>query len=562
MENLKKNKLDGLCIPKNDEFFGEYVSEGKDILKYITNFSGSYGFALILKKKNYLFVDGRYVLQANIQSGKTFKIITIPNKFPSSVLSKKKIKIGFDSKVFTENTLSRLFKNSKCKLVPVNYKISLKSIKQTKNKKIFLLDKKDVGQHYKNKIILLSKELKKNKVDLQFVSSPENVGWLLNVRGEDTKYSPLSNSYAIINDNGDAYFFFFFYKITKKIRKNLNPVKIMDIKKVKNFLSQVKSKKIQIDKLSCSVFFENLIKKNNLIVEKIDPIYQLKSIKNKTEIRNTILSHVYDGVSLTKFLFWVQNNFKIKKITEISAQDKLLRFRRKNKYFRSLSFPTISGSGPNGAIIHYKASKKSNRVLKKGELYLIDSGGQYNFGTTDVTRTLSLGNQNRKIKDIYTRVLKGHIAVASFKIRKKTTGSEIDLVARKPLKQINLDYAHGTGHGVGYFSNVHEGPQGISRGNNILLKEGMIVSNEPGYYENNNFGIRIENLITVKKTKLGFKFQNLTVVPIEKSLIEKKLLNKKEIDWINTYHNLVFNKLKLYMNNSELRQLKKACSNI
>ena len=208
-------------------------------------------------------------------------------------------------------------------------------------------------------------------------------------------------------------------------------------------------------------------------------------------------------------------------MTEISAQEKLLYFRKKCKFFKFLSFPTISGSGPNGSIIHYKASKKSNRVLRSGDLYLVDSGGQYNFGTTDVTRTISLNNNEKKLKEIFTRVLKSHIDVVNFKLKKNTTGSLIDKKARSHLKKVNLDYPHGTGHGVGYFLNVHEGPQAISKGNMIKIKEGMILSNEPGYYKKNKFGIRIENLIRVKRDRNNLKFENLTLVPIDKSLIEK-----------------------------------------
>ena len=237
-------------------------------------------------------------------------------------------------------------------------------------------------------------------------------------------------------------------------------------------------------------------------------------------------------------------------------------FRKKNKSFYDLSFPTISGTGPNSAIIHYKADKKSNRLLKKGDVYLVDSGGQYLYGTTDVTRTLSLDVKDRKIKEIYTRVLKGHIAVASYKLNKNSHGDKIDQSARKYLKDVNLDYPHGTGHGVGYFSNVHEGPQAISRGNKVKFKEGMITSNEPGYYKKNHFGIRIENLIYVKKAKDQLKFEELTLVPIDKKLIEEKLLTAFEKNWLNRYHRRVFDCLKKFMNNFELSQLKQACSNI
>lgn len=322
------------------------------------------------------------------------------------------------------------------------------------------------------------------------------------------------------------------------------------------------NKTIQIDSLTCSIFLKSIIEKNNIISTKVDPIYYLKSLKNQTEIKNIIKCHVFDGVALTKFIFWLKNNYLKRKITEINAQDKLLKFRKKNKSFKFLSFPTISGSGPNSAIIHYKANKKSNRILKKRDIYLVDSGGQYSFGTTDVTRTLSLANKDKMIKNIFTRVLKGHIAVANYNLKKDTTGKEIDLVARKSLKKVNLDYPHGTGHGVGCFLNVHEGPQAISRGNVVKFKEGMVTSNEPGFYKKNHFGIRIENLIYVKKNKEKMCFENLTLVPIEKNLINKKLLNSTEVKWINKYHSFVFKNLKKFMNKFELAQLKDACSNI
>ena len=285
-------------------------------------------------------------------------------------------------------------------------------------------------------------------------------------------------------------------------------------------------------------------------------------MKSKIEINNTIKSHIYDGAALTKFLIWLKKNYLKYKISEISAQKRLLKFRKKNKNFKFMSFPTISGSGPNGAIIHYKASKESNRKLKKGDIYLVDSGGQYNYGTTDVTRTVSLHNKDQRIVNIFTRVLKGHIAVASYKLKKNTCGSQIDKVARKYLKEINLNYAHGTGHGVGYFLNVHEGPHAISKNNKVRFKEGMIVSNEPGYYEGGKFGIRIENLVRVKKNKQGFSFDNLTIAPIDKSLINKNILKKNEIDWLNNYHHNVFEKLKKFMNKTEIGDLREACSKI
>ena len=562
---FKTYKIDGYIIPKNDEFFSEYVNKTNDRLKYISSFSGSYGFALILKKENYLFVDGRYTLQAHIQSGKKFKIVTIPNRFPSDILKNKKLTIGFDSKLHTELSLIRLFKKSNCKLIPLNEnlidKIWIRN-KLNKYNKFYKLNNKDSGESSKSKISKLRKILNKNKVNLQFISAPENIAWLLNLRGSDSEFSPIPNGYLILNNEKKIHFFCDLKKIDKKLKNDLQNITIINIKYIENFFLEIKNKTVQLDDASCSIFFRNIIIRNNVIIEKKDPIYLLKSVKNKAEIKNIIKTHIYDGVALTKFLFWLKNNFKNKAISEVNAQEKLLKFRKNNKAFKSPSFPTISSSGPNGAIIHYKASKKSNRVLKEGDIYLVDSGGQYNFGTTDVTRTVSLDNNQPRIKNIFTRVLKGHIAVANYKLNKNTCGEQIDVVARKPLKQINLDYEHGTGHGVGYFLNVHEGPHAISKGNKVKFKEGMIVSNEPGYYERGKFGIRIENLITVIKAKKDFKFSNLTLAPIDKTLIEKKLLNKSEINWLNDYHYKVFKNLKKFMNKLELIELKNSCSNI
>ena len=563
---LKIYKIDGYIVPKNDEFFGEYIPENKDNLKFISNFSGSYGFALILKKKNYLFVDGRYTLQAKIESGKMFKVVKIPNKFPSDILNDSKISIGYDPKLHTDFVLKRLFNKSNCKLIPLSQNLINKIYTKKnfdKSNKFYKLNDKDTGESSKDKIKKLSKIINKNRADLQFISAPENIAWILNLRGEDSKFAPIPNGYLFINKKGKAYFFCSLKKVDKKLKKDLGKnIKIKNIKYINKSILKIKNKIVQIDNTSCSIFFKNIIKKNNKIIEKKDPTYLFKSIKNKIEIKNIVKTHIYDGAALTKFLIWLNKNFKNKKITEIKAEEKLLELRKKNKTFRSLSFPTISGSGPNGAIIHYRANDKSNRTLKKGDLYLVDSGGQYNFGTTDVTRTISLNNKDARIKNIFTRVLKGHIAVANYKINQNTCGAEIDIVARKPLRQIKLDYPHGTGHGVGYFLNVHEGPQAISSNNKVKLKEGMILSNEPGYYENGKFGIRIENLITVKKVKKSYKFENLTMAPIDKSLIQKKLLSKEEINWLNNYHLKVYNSLKTYMNKGELIELKNSCSNI
>jgi Xaa-Pro aminopeptidase len=558
--------LDGYIIPKNNNFFGEYVPDSEDNLKYISNFTGSAGFAVILKNKNYIFVDGRYTIQAGIQCGKEFQVCNIPKEYPFNIFKKKNLNLGFDPKLHTESSLNRLFSSSFIRLKPINENLIDRLWKRKKNLKIksfYLIKDQDAGLKVQKKLDKLLKIINFNKVDYLLTTASENVAWLLNIRGQDTSYSPLPNSHALIDKSGKVLLFCNSKKINKSLKTKINRnVKIYDFNLLPTFFLNLFHKKVLIDSSSCSFFYKSIIEKNNFILEKQDPIYYLKSLKNKTEIKNSIKSHIYDGAALTKFIFWLKNNFQKRKISEISAQEKLLKFRKKNKSFYDLSFPTISGAGPNSAIIHYKADKKSNRMLKRGDIYLVDSGGQYLFGTTDVTRTLSLDVQDYKIKEIYTRVLKGHIAVATYKLNKNSHGDKIDQSARKFLKEVNLDYPHGTGHGVGYFSSVHEGPQAISKGNKVKFKEGMITSNEPGYYKKNYFGIRIENLIYVKKTNGKLKFENLTLVPIDKKLIEKKLLSSSEKNWINNYHKRVFVCLKKFMNNFELTQLKQACSNI
>ena len=404
--------------------------------------------------------------------------------------------------------------------------------------------------------------LKRRNADFQFISASENCAWLLNIRGFDSEFSPLPHCHILIDCNKNILFFADLRKTSIKFKNKFKNIKFIDIDFLSKILSEISYKKFIIDKNTCSIFFENLISTKNKILEKKDPIYFFKSIKTNSEIKNIQKAHIADGLALTRYLFWLKKNFYKRKITEISASQKLSNFRNKNKDYLFPSFPTISGTGPNGAIIHYRASKRTNLQIKKGDIYLVDSGGQYKFGTTDVTRTISLKNSDKRIKNIFTRVLKGHIAVANFNLKKNTTGAQIDKEARKFLKKIGLDYEHGTGHGVGYFLNVHEGPQSISKNNETNLYEGMIISNEPGYYEKNNFGIRIENLIYVKKKKNKKVFENLTMAPIEKELIDINLLNKKEKNWINDYHKKVFKNLKSSMYKNDLLELKKACSAI
>ena len=566
---LNKQNCDAYLIPKNDEYFGEYVPKNKDRLKFISGFTGSTGLALILKNKSYLFVDGRYTLQAKKEIYKDFKICEIPKIKPHYILKNlnKEITLGFDPKLFTSNTLKNIISNSLVKIKPINNNLIdavWKNKTKVNNNKFYILDEKYHGENYLNKISKINKFLKLKDIHYLLTTAVENISWLLNIRGSDASSSPLTNGKILFNKNGKIIFFTNINKITPQIKKSFGK-KVIFIKEelFVNYLKKIKNSKILIDKKTCSFYYEKNIHFSNKLIDIEDPIYLLKAIKNKTEINNTKIAHLFDGIALTKFIFWLKNNYRKTKITEVSAQNKLENYKKQNKNYLYPSFNTISGFGGNGAIVHYRSNNKTNKAIKGNNLYLLDSGSQYFYGTTDVTRTIAIGNLSNFQKKIYSKVLKGHIAVASYKLKKSTLGKHIDKVARVPLLKLGYNYSHGTGHGVGYFLNVHEGPQGLSPFNNHKILPGMILSNEPGFYKENDFGIRIENLIYCEKINNNdSKFTNLTIVPIDKDCINKKLLNKNEINWINNYHQKIFHILKPFMNNTELKLLTEACSAI
>ena len=556
-ELLKINNLDGYIVPKNDAYFAEFSMP--DRLKSISNFSGSYGFALILKNKNYLFVDGRYTLQAKKESGKDFKIVEIHKFLPKQILKKyNKRVIGYDPQLFTIIGLNRLIGSSSI-LKPIKKNL-VDSIKSPEKRKIlhpfYNLSHKIAGEKIQSKINRLIKNIKSKRIDNIFISAPENVAWLLNIRGKDNPYSPVPNCKIILTKQKKIYFF----SCSKKIKKIKNRIpfknfKFLTYESFSRIMTELPGKSFCIDALTCSVENEKIIRSKFSIKNYKDPCYLMKSIKNKTEINYMKNSHLEDGLALTKFICWIKSSLnKNFRVTELDAQKKLEKFRKLNKSYLFPSFNTISGTGANGAIIHYRATKESSKVINKKDLFLCDSGGQYKYGTTDVTRTICFSEQPQRIKDIYTKVLKGHIAVVTSNLSRYNNGRQIDIRARKYLKKDGLDYAHGTGHGVGFFSNVHEGPQSISKYNTIKLQKGMVVSNEPGYYKENHFGIRIENLIFVNKKKKLF-FENLTLSPIEKDLVNYKLLNKKERDYLDTYHLDILSKYYKYLNKPEKKWL-------
>ena len=389
------------------------------------------------------------------------------------------------------------------------------------------------------------------------ITSPESVCWLLNIRGYDLENTPLVFCRAIITKKD-----FEFYVNKKKIPKDFvltyKNLKIHDISLFDQRLKRLNKKNIQVDN-QLSYFFYKTLGGNKLFF-KDDPCKILKSQKNKIEISQSKSAHLNDGVALVKFYYWLEENYKKNKITEFEASEKLEKFRKENTNFFSSSFPTISATGANGSIIHYKPNRKSS-VLKQGELYLCDSGGQYYGGTTDITRTIYLGDKPPEtLKLIYTKVLLGHLNISMLKFPAGTRGYQLDSIARFNLWNDGLDYNHGTGHGVGSFLGVHEGPQSISKNtNNVSLKPGMIISNEPGFYKNKSFGIRIENLVLVKKSLFNnyFEFETLSLFPYELKLISFNLLNSAQKDWIHQYHNQVYTKVSNLLDKKHSEWLKK-----
>ncbi len=549
---FKKYEIDGYVIPKNDDYFTEYSKLNR--LEVISNFSGSAGLAIILKNKNYLFTDGRYTIQSKIESGKNFKIYGFEKLINCDLF--KNLTLGIDPKLFTNTQIINYFlKHNKIKYIEKNLIDEIKKQREHASIPFFSLDKNIVGESVNTKLNKITKYLKKNKCDYIFISAPENVAWTLNIRGGDGPNSPIPNSRLIVSKSKKILLIGNLKKC-KQLLKNkiIKKEEFLDVNDLPSKILHLKGKNFIIDDKSCSIFYENLIKSKFKITNREDPTYLLKAIKNKTEIKNMTNAHISDGVALIKFLFWIKKINK-KKITEVEAAKKLENFRKLNKNFLYPSFDTIAGSGKNGAIVHYRAKKGNCRTINKKDILLCDSGGQYKYGTTDVTRTICFSKQKQKIKNIFTKVLKGHIAVATTNISKDDTGKKIDKRARKFLNESNLNYAHGTGHGVGFFLNVHEGPQSITKINTVKIREGMILSNEPGYYKTNEYGIRIENLVYVKKVNKKLSFQNFTMAPIEKDLINFDLLTVNEKNYLFKYHLEVYSKISKYLNLNEKKWL-------
>lgn len=550
-QKLKQESLDAYIIGYENRFLGQDILPQEHKIKYLCGFSGSAGMLAVTADKVFLFVDGRYELQAR-QEVDTNKI-SVVNQTPClenvlCFLKQQKVqKIGFDGWSVAAGEIAEnesLF--PKLQLVDVGTWVDLeaKSIVEVKERSSVY-----AGASRKDKLRLLIDIMQAGGADYYLVTAADSVSWLLNIYAKDLQCSPVVRAYALIDKNGEV----------KLIADNLQtdlPVCTFD--KFENWL-KMQTAKILYTAASIPSRLKKILK-NGVPVQDICQLQ--KAEKNETELQGMINCHRRDGVALVKLLYWLQNNWRGK--TELEVVQKLHELRQEQDLFFEESFETIAGAAENGAIVHYQPTEKTNRKLQENNLLLLDSGGQYFDGTTDVTRTVALGIPSAEMIHDFTLVLKGHIALERAIFPKETSGVQLDVLARLPLWREGKDYKHGTGHGVGCFGNVHEGPNRISnKGSMYGFKANMVTSIEPGYYKENAYGIRIENLVYSKPSKKYenfLEFEILTLVPIDKKLIDVYLLDAGEQDWLNNYHRKVYESLAACVNDDEKKWLKESCS--
>lgn len=550
-ENLKKlqkwmhaNDVQALLVPHEDMFGGEYLAAHDERLAWVSNFNGSAGLAIITCDQAHLFVDGRYTLQAKTQSSH-FAIHDLTANAISSVC-KTLSTLHYDPWLMSEGQLDTWKTRAKMHALTQNPIDLLWSDRPQPNyKPAFNYPIQYAGVATQEKLKIIYKDLDKHNCTAWFLSNPESVCWLLNIRGEDLLYTPLLQSMALVEKESIT-LFCEPSKISIELAAQLN-LKVSPFKDLPDKLKTLKGKIIADKRTTPSAL-------GIPFNWQTDPCELSKAVKNPIEQQGMRDCHARDAVALMRFWIWLENQ---ESITEMQAQDYLGMCREKIELYRGDSFATISGFGSHGAIVHYRATTKTNIPINKG-LYLLDSGGQYLDGTTDITRTFCIGPSTQEQRTHYTLVLKGHIALANAFFPVGTSGAQLDTLARQYLWNHGLDYAHGTGHGVGSFLNVHEGPQGVSRLRNVPLEVGMVVSNEPGLYIENAYGIRIENLQMVKKSKHKnfLCFESLTLVPYEASLIEESLLTQMEMDWLQSYYKNIWTKISPILTRNEQKWLK------
>jgi len=572
-QELTAAHLEGFLVPLADAHRGETLPASERRLAYISGFTGSAGNAVIGRKSAALFVDGRYSLQAPDQTDPLlFEVLPAPKAKPADWIIKnlaKGSKIGFDPWLHTPNEIRTLQNEMKEHGVLVAHQNLIERIwfdrPAPPKASLEILPLERAGIAPEEKIKNLKHQLAETNADAMVLTLPETICWLFNVRGRDVPNTPLVLAFAIVPQHGKPTIFVDPDKLSPDQNQQLS--RFVVVRAPDQFTPALtrlgqQEHRVQIDPAACPYAITSLLaEKGATLIEKADPVIGAKAIKNPVELAGMKQAHQLDGVALTRFLAWFDDNATTGSLSEIDIVIALENFRRREPSLVDISFDTIAGAGPNAAIVHYRVSKKSNRVLEAGQLMLVDSGGQYLSGTTDVTRTLFTGSASAQQKERYTRVLKGMIAISSARFPQETTGAQIDVLARQYLWQEGLNYNHGTGHGVGAFLSVHEGPAGIGPRYHVPLQAGMVLSNEPGFYLKGAYGIRIENLLAVidSPNAEGFlAFETLTLAPIETRLIDTGLLSNAERDWLNNYHQRVFEQIGPALSDNDKHWLKRA----
>ena len=552
---LKRRGLDGFVVPRADRQQNEYLPASEERLAWLTGFTGSAGAAVVLADRAALFVDGRYSVQAASQiDGKVFSIEHLVEHPPEQWLEQnlsKGARLGYDPWLHTSDQAEKLRKacaSVGAELVAVDSN-PIDALWRDRPAPpagaATLRELKLAGEAAPDKLKRVRGELKKIRADALLVSDPQNVAWAFNIRGADVTHTPLALAFALIPQDGRPSLYIEAAKLNNQVRHALE--EFTDVRAPEDLahdLGRLNSKIVRIDQASASDALTRVLTDNGGKPRRgADPIALLKATKNHAEIVGSRAAHKRDGVAMARFLAWFDKEALSGTLTEIDAVAALESFRRDTGALKDISFPTIAGAGPNGAIVHYRVTRASNRRIGTNELFLIDSGAQYEDGTTDITRTAIVGEPSEEMRDRFTRVLKGHIAIATAVFPENTSGAQLDPLARTALWQAGLDFDHGTGHGVGSYLSVHEGPARISKLGTVALRRGMILSNEPGYYKTAAYGIRIENLVLViaAPEPVGAEkplnaFETLTLAPIDQRLIETRMLTTKERVWLDSYH--------------------------
>lgn len=574
-EAMEEENIDYYIIPSSDSHQSEYVAEHFKGREFISGFTGSAGVLLVGLKEAFLWTDGRYFIQAERElngSGISLMKMRTPGYPTIEEWIKKNIKtektLGFDGRLFSVNQYKGFLDISKENNFSINMDNDLlKNIWEARpelpKSKIFLHEEVYSGKYASEKLQEVRKHMKEKDAKNYIISSLDDIAWLCNIRGNDVKFNPVALSYVLINENY-ANLYINNDKIDDNTKEKLKNegFEIYEYDEIEEHVKLIEDRTIiDPNKLNAKIY--SCLSSDVKIINEMNITTKLKAIKNEVEIANTEKSQVRDGVAMVKFIKWLKDTLGKEKITEISASKKLTEFRSKGENYKGDSFGTIAGYKEHAAMMHYSATEATDYELKQEGMFLVDSGGQYLDGTTDITRTFILGNITEEEKRDFTLVLKGHIALSTAKFLKGTTGVNLDILARRPLWNYGIDYKCGTGHGVGYFLNVHEGPQGIRpEGNSTVLKPGMIITNEPGVYKEGKHGIRIENTLLVVKDinseEFGefYKFKTISYCPIDLNGVVIEMLTNEERDWLNNYHKIVFEKLSPYLNDEEIEFLK------